>query len=60
MKFYNQKQYKTVLSNGEIHVDIVCSRFSCSLDLPRGVEYSVLNGEHYLNGKRAWFEVMEV
>ena len=38
MKFYNQKQYKTVLSNGEIHVDIVCSRFSCSLDLPRGVE----------------------
>ena len=55
----NKKMYKSVLTNGDITIDIECSRFSCGINLPAGVAYTVLDGIEYLDGKQAWIEIRE-
>ena len=55
----HQKMYKSVLTNGDITIDIECSRFSCGINLPAGVAYTVLDGIEYLDGKQAWIEIRE-
>ena len=60
MKFKNHPIYYSVLTNGEIELEIQCHRNGCFIDLPLGVRYSIdSNGQQYLNDKPAWNEIKE-
>lgn len=54
------KRYASFLTNGTDAVEVQCSRFSCGIDPPPGMSVGVLNGQYYINGKRAWLEIREV
>lgn len=60
MKFKNHPIYYSVLTNGEIELEVYCYRNGCFIDPPPGVIYSIdWDGQQYLNGKPAWNEIKE-
>lgn len=62
MNFTSDKvrRFRTVLTNGVDKVEITGNRNGCFIDLPNGMMYSILNGEVYINGLRAWTQVEEI
>lgn len=50
-------RYYSVLTNGSDEVEIVCGRYTCGINPPPGMVFSVINGEYFLNGKPAWVEL---
>ena len=59
MHVYSIKKYQSVLTNGEDKIEIVCNRWGCGITPPRGMTFSILNNEYYINGKKAWLEIVE-
>jgi hypothetical protein len=54
MEFKDHPIYYSVLTNGEIDLEIQCHRNGCFIDPLPGVMYSIdSNGQQYLNGKPA-------
>jgi len=51
--------YHSVLTNGTDEIEIQCGRYDCGITPAPGQVFSVINGEYYINGKRAWVEVKE-
>lgn len=58
--YLNVPRYATVLTNGVDELEIQCSRHTCSVDPPPGMEFTVLNGAYFINGKPAWVQVREI
>lgn len=54
------KRYASFITNGKDSIEVQCSRFSCGIDPPVGMRFELLNGQYYINGKRAWLEIREV
>ena len=59
MKIKNHPIYYSVLTNGEIDLEIQCHRNGCFIDPPPGVKYSIIDGREYINDKPAWNEIKE-
>ena len=56
----NWKRYASFITNGIDSIEVQCSRFSCGIELPPGMRFELMNGQYYINGKRAWLEIREV
>lgn len=56
----NWKRYASFIANGVDSVEVRCSRFSCGIDPPPGMRFELMDGQYYINGKRAWLEIREV
>lgn len=56
----NWKRYASFITNGTDSVEVQCSRFSCGITPPPGMRFELLNGQYFINGKRAWLEIREV
>lgn len=56
----NWKRYASFITNGVDSVEVQCSRFSCGIDPPPGMRFELMDGQYYINGKRAWLEIREV
>ena len=56
----NWKRYASFITNGTDSIEVQCSRFSCGIDPPVGMRFELLNGQYFINGKRAWLEIREV
>lgn len=59
MEFKNHPIYYSVLTNGEIDLEIQCHRNGCFIDPPPGVKYSIVDGREYINDRPAWNEIKE-
>lgn len=56
----NRKRYASFITNGVDSVEVQCSRFSCGIDPPPGMRFELMDGQYFINGKRAWLEIREV
>lgn len=52
--------YTSVLTNGTDVIELEPSRTKCNVEVPYGMIFSIVNGEYYINGKKAWIQVKEV
>ena len=61
MKFNaNWKRYASFITNGIDSIEVQCSRFSCGIDPAPGMRFELMDGQYFINGKRAWLEIREV
>ena len=50
----------TVLTNGHDDIVVESNRYECYISPPDGMTFSIINGEYYINGEKAWFEIRSV
>ena len=56
MNLFKMTKIVPYLTNGEMSLEVLGSRFECGVKLSQDVSLAAMNNEYYLDGKKAWIE----